>query len=68
MRVRHTKTIRINRRNFGMGIENSKSKEQNVRWKKSLDSHNSNSFSLEFKRMRRQPKCWKMMFVRMFEI
>lgn len=27
-----------------MAIENSKSKEQNVRWKKSLDSHNSNSF------------------------
>lgn len=36
MRVRHTKTIRINRRNFGMATENSRSKEQNVRWKNSL--------------------------------
>lgn len=33
MRVRHTKTIRINRRNFGMAIENSRSKEQNVNGK-----------------------------------
>lgn len=36
MRVRHTKTIRISRRNFGMAIENSRNKEQNVRWKNSL--------------------------------
>lgn len=36
MRVRHTKTIRINRGNFGMAIENSRSIEENVRWKNSL--------------------------------
>lgn len=36
MGVRHTKPIRISRRNFGMAIENSRSKELNVRWRNSL--------------------------------